>query len=243
MSKEQIHQLTLQFSSHLRLLPLGNREAISRALCKLTKELEADSQLAFNLRPKSACSNEQLKAFDPYIKKLMRIMVFHYWSSDVCMDEADLFQEARILVWNAYREYDSSRGAKVETFVFLKLFTKFINYGEKFKGRNKVGTKNFSSIANKGNRAEEYSYEDAVNFTIGGTTNPEDAYIDAIDRKNAIEAMPRAKRSVYVGRFVKGMTMREIEDTRRSPSSARKVRALFTESAQAHTTVVLAEAV
>lgn len=147
---------------------------------------------------------ELVVQYDRMIHRFTNKMVCNYESSDVCLDRDDILQIGRMYVLEAIRQYDPNRGAKLTTFVFLKLFTKFANMGRNFKGRNKRGTMSMSMLE------RDTLEEDSGPMEFGGVGS-EDSFLNYLDTATSIEReLTQFERVIFDQFFIEGFTSEEI---------------------------------
>ena len=128
------------------------------------------------------------------------------------MDYDDVVQYGKNLVWEAVEAYDPKRGAKLSTFVHIKLDTKFANLSRKIKTRKKIaGTTNFSAIDSRND--ESYpSFEDRFYGSTGG----EDKMIFSIEFDSFLSELDEVDREIFTGYFIHGYNLRDLK--KRIPS-------------------------
>jgi RNA polymerase sigma factor (sigma-70 family) len=97
-------------------------------------------QLCFDLRNRQKATNEQIKSLEPMVHKFVNGMYKKMAISDHSLERDDLVQTAWMYVVEAINQYDETRGAKLSTFVFLKLMTKFSNITRKLVTHSKKNT-------------------------------------------------------------------------------------------------------
>lgn len=166
-------------------------------------------QIEMDFRPahRRADPAQLVASFEPMIHQLIGERVFDSSCSDLCMDYDDVVQYGKRLVWEAIEAYDPHRGAKLSTFVHIKLDTKFSNLGRKIKTRKKIaGTMNFTSMDSRND--ESYSpFEDC----LAGATGGEDEMIFSIEVDNFLGELDEIDREIFTGYFVHGYNLRDLK--------------------------------
>lgn len=159
--------------------------------------------------------NELITKFDPLIYKLTNEILCNYESSDVCMDREDILQIGRMHVLNAIRSFDDSKGAKISTWIYRVLFTKFLNLGRDFKIKNKRKTLNMTTL-------ERFTEDDETQKIDFGSAGGEDSILNFIDTTDAFNfELTDFEKFIFTEHIVNGHSVECIADSNKKLSVGR----------------------
>jgi DNA-directed RNA polymerase specialized sigma subunit len=137
------------------------------------------------------------------------------------MDRDDLVQTAWMYVVEAINQYDDSRGAKLSTFVFLKLLTKFSNIARKMKTYSKASLVSFDLLggAADGFQEDESSFgvPDQLMDFIWEESNDLDLQLDV---SRFVDGLTDKEKRICVRYFIEGQTQAELKKRRPNSSMA-----------------------
>lgn len=152
-------------------------------------------------------TDKLIRSFEPMIHKIVRKKIFDSDCSDVCMDYDDVIQYGRQLVWEAALNYKSNRGAKLSTFVHLKLETKMSNLSKKIRTRKtKVGMTNFTNLYFEDEQESDLPH--IVEHQLIGFSEKDILIRDQIEK--LIRDLKPSERRVLRDHFLKGYSIKEI---------------------------------
>lgn len=173
---------------------------------------ENPDQLTFDFRPwYFKDPTAALKQFEPMIHKIVNSRVFNANCSDLCMDYDDVIQYGRQLVWEAIQQYDSRRGAKLSTFIHLKLDTKMANLARKIKTRTKTGTRNFSSFDTYGDEAMELERTPGLSTALSTGDELEENVTFSFQVEELRRDFNEQEALVFDLHFLKGLGLKELK--------------------------------
>jgi len=109
-----------------------------------------------------------------------------------CNEFEDLYQIARIAIVEAIRTFDSNRGTKLSTYVFIMILSKLKNYN----------TYNLRS-----NTFNQVNEDDCVNFTAPDFVNSVNLKIDL---ENFLNTLTENQKMIIKMRYVYGYSLQEI---------------------------------
>jgi DNA-directed RNA polymerase specialized sigma24 family protein len=155
-----------------------------------------------------------LTKYDPLINKLITEKLHSFDSSDMCVDRDDLFQMGRIHVWEAIKLYDPNRGAKLDTFIYLYLDSRFGNFRNKVTRKNERGTVNLTQIDGWSIAGGSAAQDDVSGFTFVGDLvrdlSTEQSVMERIDTQVVLSRLTGLKQKLFIEYYINGLTVLEI---------------------------------
>lgn len=152
-------------------------------------------------------TDKLIRSFEPMIHNIVRKKIFDSDCSDVCMDYDDVIQYGRQLVWEAALDYKSNRGAKLSTYVHLKLETKMSNLGKKIRTRKtKGGMMNFTNLHSEDEQDSDLPH--IVERQLIGFSDKDILIRDQIEK--LIRDLKPTEQRILRDHFLKGYSIKEV---------------------------------